>query len=162
MAAGGLGQFAISNQPSFHIPFLYAAVGRPDRTQYWVRRTLEHSFSAGPDGLPGDEDNGSLAAWYVWNSLGLYPLCPGVPEYVLGTPLFRRATVHLPGGRDLVNEADAPEHPYWSAVSVNDSPWERLVVPHSTVAGGGTVRFTMSAEPVQRSYVDDQLPFSLT
>jgi predicted alpha-1,2-mannosidase len=162
MAAGGLGQFAISNQPSFHIPFLYAAVGRPDRTQYWVRRTLEHSFSAEPDGLPGDEDNGSLAAWYIWNALGLYPLCPGVPEYVLGTPLFRRATVHLPGGRDLVIEADAPQHAYWSGVSVNGTSWDRLVVPHETLAAGGTLSFTMSAEPVQRSYVDDQLPFSLS
>ena len=162
MAAGGLGQFAISNQPSFHIPFLYAAVGRPDRTQQWVRRTLEHSFSAEPDGLPGDEDNGSLAAWYIWGALGLYPLCPGVPEYVLGTPLFRRATLHLPGGQDLVIEADEPQHPYWSEVTLDGQVHERLVVTHEALAKGGTLAFRMSPEPVLRNYSAGQLPYSLT
>jgi len=162
MAAGGLGQFAISNQPSFHIPFMYAALGRPDRTQYWVRRTLAHSFSAEPDGLPGDEDNGSLAAWYVWGALGLYPLCPGVPEYVFGSPLFRRVTVHLPGDRELVIEADVPEHSYWSEVSVNGVAHDRLVLSHADVMAGGTVHFTMSAEPVARAYSADQLPYSLS
>jgi predicted alpha-1,2-mannosidase len=162
MAAGGLGQFAISNQPSFHIPFMYAAVGRPDRTQYWVRRTLENSFSAEPDGLPGDEDNGSLAAWYIWGALGLYPLCPGVPEYVFGSPLFRRVTVHLGTGKDLVIEADAPQHPYWSGVSVNGEAHGQLVLAHDTVMSGGTVSFTMSAEPAGTTYPADALPYSLT
>lgn len=162
MAAGGLGQFAISNQPSFHIPFLYAAVGRPDKTQFWVRRTLEHSFSALPDGLPGDEDNGSTAAWYIWGALGLYPLCPGVPEYVFGSPLFRRVTVHLPGGRDLVIEADEPQHPYWREISVNGTPYDRLAISHETLANGGTVAFTMSEQPHVGTYSDEQLPYSLT
>jgi predicted alpha-1,2-mannosidase len=162
MAAGGLGQFAISNQPSFHIPFLYAAVGRPDRTQFWVRRTLQNSFSAEPDGLPGDEDNGSTAAWYIWGALGLYPLCPGVPEYVFGSPLFRRVTVHLPGGRDLVIEADEPQHPYWQAISVNGKVYDRLAISHKTLTRGGTLAFTMSAEPHLATYADDQLPYSLS
>lgn len=164
MAAGGLGQFAISNQPSFHIPFLYAALGRPDRTQYWVRRTLEHAFSAEPDGLPGDEDNGSTAAWYLWGALGLYPLCPGVPEYVLGSPLFPRATVHLPGGRDLVIEApgNGPDAVYWQQVERAGSAWDRLSIPHADLARGGTLRFHMSKEPACRTYAEDQLPYSLT
>ncbi|HVX42528.1 MAG TPA: GH92 family glycosyl hydrolase [Mycobacteriales bacterium] len=163
MAAGGLGQFAISNQPSFHIPFLYAAVGRPDRTQYWVRRTLAHAFSAEPDGLPGDEDNGSTAAWYVWGALGLYPLCPGVPEYVLGSPLFRRATVHLPGG-DLVIEApgNSAESVYWDRLEFDGMEFSRLAVPHADLARGGTLRFRMSNEPAQADYSAEQLPYSLS
>jgi putative alpha-1,2-mannosidase len=123
---------------------------------------LEHSFSAEPDGLPGDEDNGSTAAWYIWGALGLYPLCPGVPEYVFGSPLFRRVTVHLPNNRDLVIEADAPEHPYWREISVNGTTHNRLAISHDTLAAGGTVAFTMSAEPHTATYSDEQLPYSLT
>ena len=82
MAAVDFGQCAISNQPSFHIPFLYASIGKQDKTDYWVTKIKDELFSAENDGFPGDEDNGTMAAWYVLVSLGLYQICPGKPEYI--------------------------------------------------------------------------------
>ncbi|MCL2698998.1 MAG: GH92 family glycosyl hydrolase [Defluviitaleaceae bacterium] len=82
MAAVDFGQCAISNQPSFHIPFLYAALGRHDKTDHWVGRICRELFSAEADGYPGDEDSGTMAAWYIFSSLGLYPICPGKPEFI--------------------------------------------------------------------------------
>ena len=81
-AAGKWGQCAISNQPSFHIPFIYAYFGEIEKTNYWVKRMCEEGFSWKDDGFPGDEDNGTTAAWYIFATLGIYPLCPGKDEYV--------------------------------------------------------------------------------
>ena len=82
MAAADLGQFAISNQPSFHLPFLYAALGHPEKAAYWAHKAALENFSDEPDGFPGDEDNGTTAAWFIFVCLGEYPLCPGKPENV--------------------------------------------------------------------------------
>lgn len=93
-----LGQYAHSNQPVHHCLFLYAATGGVPllhKTQYWVRRVLQECYSNEPDGLPGDEDNGEMSAWYVFGALGFYPLCPGHPSYVIGSPLFERIEVRL-------------------------------------------------------------------
>ena len=96
MAAADFGQCAISNQPSFHLPYLYAALGQPEKTAYWVTRIVNEAFS--PDAYPGDEDNGSMAAWYVWSVLGTYPLCPGKDEFVQGACQVQRAEIRLPDG----------------------------------------------------------------
>jgi len=82
-ADGSWGQCAISNQPSFHIPFIYAFFGEREKTSYWVKRICKEGFSWKDDGFPGDEDNGSMAAWYIFAALGIYPLCPGKKELVL-------------------------------------------------------------------------------
>ena len=82
MAAADFGQCAICNQPSFHLPWLFAALGAPEKTAYWVKRIVEKAFSPADDGYPGDEDNGSMSAWYIFACLGQYPLCPGNPEHV--------------------------------------------------------------------------------
>lgn len=84
MANADFGQCAISNQPSFHIPYLYAAIGEKEKTAYWVSRMVQEAFNSTEKGFPGDEDNGSMGAWYVFSVLGIYPLCPGKAEYVTG------------------------------------------------------------------------------
>ncbi len=81
-AAGRWGQCAISNQPSFHIPFIYAYFGEQEKTDYWVRRLCDEAFSSADDGFPGDEDNGTMSAWYIFSAIGIYPLCPGKKEYI--------------------------------------------------------------------------------
>ena len=96
MAAANFGQCAISNQPSFHLPYLYTALGQPQRAAYWVNRIVNEAFT--PDAYPGDEDNGSMAAWYVWSVLGMYPLCPGKNEFVQGACQVQRAELRLPDG----------------------------------------------------------------
>lgn len=106
MSAADFGQCAISNQPSFHVPYLYAAIGRPDKAAYWVHRMLAEAFSA--DGYPGDEDNGSMASWYVFGVLGLYPLCPGKAEYLTLPPFAKNVALHLDSGRTVQLAGDLP------------------------------------------------------
>lgn len=81
-ADGKWGQCAISNQPSFHIPFIYAYLGDTEKTNKWVSRICNEGFSADDDGFPGDEDNGTMSAWYIFATIGFYPICPGKAEYV--------------------------------------------------------------------------------
>jgi predicted alpha-1,2-mannosidase len=143
MAVANFGQYAHSNQPVHHVLYLFAYAGQPEKTQYWVRRILSEYYS--PDFLPGDEDNGEMAAWYVLSSLGFYPVCPGKAEYVLGSPLFPKATVHLENGHDLCLEApeNGPQNVYVQAVTVNDQPHTDCLISHATLAEGARVRFQM-------------------
>ncbi|OAS23087.1 alpha-mannosidase [Paenibacillus oryzisoli] len=164
MASIDFGQFAISNQPSFHIPYLFAAVGSPAGTQFWVRKTAEELFSAAPDGLPGDEDNGSLCAWYIFASMGMFPLSPGVPEYVIGSPMFQRMTVHLENGKQIVIEADhiAQSHRYVERVHVNNEKYQSLFFSHDQLIEGALIQFEMSDTPTNARVEDQYLPYSMS
>lgn len=93
MAAADFGQCAISNQPSFHIPYIYSALGNVEKTAYWVEKLCKEAFSFEDDGFPGDEDNGTTAIWYIFGVLGLYPFCPGKPEYVKGIKQVDKAFI---------------------------------------------------------------------
>lgn len=113
MAVSDFGQYAHSNQPSHGILWFYALAGRPDKTERLTRRVLDELYGPGVDGFCGDEDNGEMGAWYVWAALGLYPLCPGSPDYVLGSPLFPQVTITSGDGHTLVIEApdNGPDTP---------------------------------------------------
>ncbi|RYF98451.1 MAG: glycoside hydrolase family 92 protein, partial [Caulobacteraceae bacterium] len=147
MAMADFGQYAQSNQPVHHVLFFYLAAGRPWRLQKEVRRTMEELYT--PDLFPGDEDNGEMAAWYVLASLGLFPHCPGDPNWALSSPLVRRAKVKLPGGRELIIDApeNAPERVYVDGVSWNGALHEDTTVPHAMLAEGGTLHFHMTETP---------------
>ena len=93
MAAVDFGQCAISNQPSFHIPYIYSALGDVEKTAYWVKKLCDNAFSYENDGFPGDEDNGTTAAWFIFSVLGLYPFCPGKPEFVKGLKQVEKAFI---------------------------------------------------------------------
>ncbi|WP_018757394.1 GH92 family glycosyl hydrolase [Paenibacillus terrigena] len=163
MANVDFGQFAISNQPSFHFPYIYTALGYPALTQQWVRRTMDELFSSRPDGLPGDEDNGSLCAWYVFGAMGFYPLSPGVPEYVLGTPYFKKMTVHLESGKQIVIEAEdnTAEHKYVSGVQLNGESVSRLYLTHEELANGGVLAFEMSTQAPAEVSDLKKLPYAM-
>lgn len=112
MAVVDFGQYAHSNQPSHGILWFYALAGRPDKTERLTRRVLDELYH--PEaGFCGDEDNGEMGAWYIWAALGLYPLCPGSPDYILGSPLFPRAKIDSGDGKSLVIEApgNGPQTP---------------------------------------------------
>ncbi len=94
MASVDFGQCAISNQPSFHLPWLYSALGQQEKTIYWVEKLVNEAFSCTVDGFPGDEDNGTMAAWYVFACLGYYPLCPAKAEFVPSKPLFKKIKIN--------------------------------------------------------------------
>lgn len=93
MASIDFGQCAISNQPSFHIPWLYSYLGNKEKTEYWVKKISEELFSYKEDGFPGDEDNGTMSAWYIFACLGFYPMCPGKNEYVKSKKLFNQIKI---------------------------------------------------------------------
>ena len=99
--AVGMGQYGACNQPSFHLPYLYAAIGQPWKTEYWTRRACRELFNAGPNGFIGDDDNGSNASWYLLSAMGIYPLTPGHPSYVLTSPEFDSVKITLPNGKTL-------------------------------------------------------------
>jgi predicted alpha-1,2-mannosidase len=163
MAVADFGQYAQSNQPVHHVLTLFACAGEPWKMQHWVRRVLNELYS--PDSLPGDEDNGEMAAWYVLNALGFYPLCPGVPQYVIGTPLFPRATIHLDGGSDLVIRAEgsAPGSPYVQSMAWNGEAYHSTWIAHGQLVAGGEWTFTMGTEPrTGITYTTEQLPYSLS
>lgn len=164
MAAVDFGQYAHSNQPVHHVLFFYACAKKPSKTQYWVRRVMNELYSAAPDGLAGDEDNGEMSAWYIFNALGFYPLCPGHPSYVFGSPLFKQATIALPGGRTLVIGApeNAAHRVYASDIRLNEQPVNRAYITHEEVMSGGVLTFDMSDRPHDPDWPDDALPFSLS
>jgi predicted alpha-1,2-mannosidase len=143
MAALPFGQYMHNNQPVHHVLYLFAAAGRPDRTQYWVRRVLNEAYS--PANFSGDEDTGSMAAWYILSALGFYPVCPGKPEYTLGSPLFPHAAIHLSNGKTLTIEApgNGPTAPYVKAVAVNGVGHRSALIDNTTLAQGGHLRFDM-------------------
>jgi predicted alpha-1,2-mannosidase len=138
MAAVPFGQYAQSNQPVHHVLYLFAAAGRPDRTRYWTRKVMQELYT--PEVFPGDEDTGSMAAWFIFSSLGFYPACPGKPEYTLGCSYFPRATLHLPNGRTLVIENVASEAE--NLVEFNGQQLNSPTISHSAILAGGHLRFT--------------------
>ncbi|BBI31946.1 GH92 family glycosyl hydrolase [Cohnella abietis] len=164
MAAIDFGQFAICNQPSFHIPYIFTALGQPSSTQYWVRKAAEELFSAETDGLPGDEDNGSMCAWYLFSAMGFYPLSPGAPQYVMGSPLFQRLTLHLEDGNDLIIEAsdNGTANKYVESVQMNEESHNQLFFTHEQLQSGAHIRFQMRGTPSEKTYEAEALPFSMS
>ncbi len=141
------GHFDASNQPSFHIPWLYAHAGRPDLTRARVRAVIDGEYGTGPGGLPGNDDAGSTSAWLVFAALGLYPVTPGDPVYTLAAPRFDRAEIFFDGayysGESFVIEAPGAagfgDRPL--AITLNGSPLDEPFLPHSELAAGGVLRF---------------------
>ncbi|MBE6820808.1 MAG: glycoside hydrolase family 92 protein [Ruminococcaceae bacterium] len=110
MAAVDFGQCGMNNQPSFHIPYIYSALGEVEKSAYWVKEICDKLFSYEDDGFPGDEDNGTTAIWYIFGILGLYPFCPGKPEYVKGIKQVDKAFI---GDKELdVNKFDGNKIQY--------------------------------------------------
>lgn len=163
MAVADFGQYAQSNQPVHHVLSLYACAGRPDKFQYWVRRVMDEYYT--PETLPGDEDNGEMTSWYILNALGLYPLCPGDPNYVIGSPLFPKAIVHLADGKTLTITAanNGPENVYVQQMTWNGSPHTAAWIDHARLVAGGEWGFTMGSEPQTTvNYTREELPYSLS
>jgi putative alpha-1,2-mannosidase len=138
---------------------LYAAANRMDRLQFETRRVLEEYYTETT--LPGDEDNGEMTAWYVFASLGFYPLCPGRPEYVLCSPLFKKATMKLPNGKMFVVTASGKGR-YVKSVSLNGQAHPSSVISHQAIADGGTLHFELSQEPVTTNLAPEERPSSLS
>jgi predicted alpha-1,2-mannosidase len=146
---GMVGQYAHGNEPSHHMAYLYPFAGAPAKTQALVHRLIGEMYAARPDGLVGNEDAGQMSAWLVFSGLGFYPVTPGLPEYVLGTPLFDRATITLENGRRFVIRAErrAPGDFYVQSVRLNGQPHTRAALDHDAILAGGELVFVLGREP---------------
>jgi predicted alpha-1,2-mannosidase len=137
------------NQPDIHAAYLFNDAGQPALTQKWVRWILENKYGDSYDGLDGNEDAGTLSAWYVFSALGFYPVA-GSDRYQLGAPLFEKAEVKL-SNKPLIIVADnyATNHMCVRRVLLNDLPLDRTWIKHSEIEQGGVLRFEMSAVPAR-------------
>jgi predicted alpha-1,2-mannosidase len=141
MAAVDFGQYAHSNQPVHQDLYLFTMAGRRDRTQYWVHRVLNELYT--PSNFPGDEDTGSMSAWYILSALGFFSMCPGKPEWVLGAPLFNQAEIRFPGGRSLQIEAQGGKsEAFLKRVTLNGAEVREPFVLHSALTQGGHLIFS--------------------
>ncbi len=140
MAVGGdmgFGQYAHSNQPSHLALYYFGVAGRPDLTEYWVRRILQEYYNPGPAGFPGDEDNGEMSAWYIFSALGLFPFCPGKAEYVTIEPLYQGATIALSNGKELtIRRCEGDEE------LLADRQEAPFVISHERLLEGGEIRIS--------------------
>ena len=143
------GQFSMGNEPSFAIPYIYDRLGAPWKTQKRVRMLVESFFPDSLEGIPGDEDGGGMSAFVVFTMMGFYPVTAGVPIYDIGSPVFRKVTIHLTNGNDfIINAPDTSrDKKYVDAVRLNGKPVDRVWFRHADIAQGGTLDLTMSNVP---------------
>ena len=164
-AAGLIGGYVHGNEPSHHIPYLYAWTTQPWKTQYWLREIMNRQYKADMHGLGGNDDCGQMSAWYIFSALGFYPVCPGTDQYVLGAPYIPYAKVNLPNGKTL--EIKAPgvndTNRYVRRVLLNGKPYTKLYLTHADLMAGGTLEFIMAAKPdKKRGQAAADKPYSMT
>lgn len=138
-----------TNEPGIHAPWLYNALGQPWKTQETVRRIVDTQYGTGPGGLPGNDDLGTMSAWYVFASLGLFPQAPGRGELLLSSPVFSYARI-APNGREpitVVAPEAGPDRPYVGSVRLDAAPHTRSWLPESVLAEGGRVTHVLVSEP---------------
>ncbi|WP_406399023.1 GH92 family glycosyl hydrolase [Streptomyces sp. NBC_00879] len=161
-----MGMYGHSNQVAHHVTYMYNAASQPWKTQEKVREVLSRLYTGSEigQGYHGDEDNGEQSAWYLFSALGFYPLVMGSGEYAIGSPLFTKATVHLENGRDLVVKApkNSARNIYVQSLRVNGKAWNSTALPHELIARGGTLEFSMGAEPSSWGTGKNAAPVSIT
>ncbi|GAB3834166.1 GH92 family glycosyl hydrolase [Hymenobacter jeollabukensis] len=166
MQIAGMGNYAHGNQPIQHMTYLYNYAGQPWKTQYWVRETMNRLYLPTPDGYCGDEDNGQTSAWYVFSALGFYPVCPATDEYVLGAPLFPRATLRLENGKTIVLNAPGNREAanrYIGGLRLNGQDYPRNFLRHAELLQGATLDFDMTSQPNrQRGTQPQDAPYSFS
>jgi predicted alpha-1,2-mannosidase len=139
--------FWAANEPDIHAAYLFALAGRPDLTQKWVRWVDAQMFTAGADGLPGNDDGGTMSAWLLFDWLGFYPIA-GSDLFVIGAPKFPRARVAVPGGLFTVEARGvSPQAIYVQSASIDGVPLERPLLRHAQIRAGSTLRFVMGERP---------------
>ena len=165
MTVMNMGNYAHGNQPIQHMIYLYDYAGQPWKAQYWLRQVMDRMYTPGPDGYCGDEDNGQTSAWYVFSALGFYPVCPGTDEYVMGAPLFKKATLHFENGNSLVIDApnNSTENFYIDSMSFNGADHTKNYLRHEDLFKGGTIKVDMSNRPnLNRGTKEEDMPYSFS
>jgi predicted alpha-1,2-mannosidase len=160
-----MGNYAHGNQPIQHMIYLYNYANQAHKTQEKIRDVLAKLYAPTPDGYCGDEDNGQTSAWYVFSALGFYPVTPGVDQYVVGSPLFKKATLTLQNGKEFTILApdNNRDNIYISAASLNGQTWDNSYIDFDSIQAGGQIEFQMSEQPNPNWAGDkEHVPYSMS
>ncbi|WP_074498138.1 MULTISPECIES: GH92 family glycosyl hydrolase [Thalassotalea] len=160
-----MGNYAHGNQPIQHMLYLYNYAGQPWKGQTKLRDVMNKLYSATPDGYAGDEDNGQTSAWYIFSSLGFYPVTPGTTQYVIGSPLFDKVTMTLEDGKQFVITAkdNLKQNHFIQSSSLNGKTYNKSWLDHHQIQAGGSLEFSMGETPnKQWANAKDSIPYSLS
>jgi predicted alpha-1,2-mannosidase len=148
-ATGNVGEYSMGNEPSFHIPYLYNFTNAPWKTQKRVRFLLDVWYKDNIFGIPGDEDGGGMSAFVVFSSMGFYPITPGLPVYTIGSPLFSKVTIDLPGGKQftLIANNSSVINKYIQSAKFNGEPLNKPMFTHEQLVNGGKLELEMGPKP---------------
>ena len=165
MEIANMGNYAHGNQPIQHMIYLYGYACEPWKTQKWARETMDRMYLPTPDGYCGDEDNGQTSAWYVFSALGFYPVCPASDQYILGAPLFKKATMNMPNGKKV--EISAPnntvETPYMKSMKIDGKEYTKNYIDYNTLLNGARIDVEMDDKPnTARGTKAEDRPYSMS
>ena len=157
---GLIGQYAHGNEPSHHMAYLYNFVNKPFKTQEKTRQILTELYMNSPDGISGNEDCGQMSAWYIFSSLGFYPVTPGSNQYIIGSPLFDKATINLENGKSFTVEAidNSSENKYIKSAILNGENYEFSFINHKDIINGGSLVFEMTDKQTNWGTADKNIP----
>ena len=146
---GIIGTYIHGNEPAHHVAYLYNFAGQPWKTQERVRMILKHQYKPTPDGLGGNDDCGQMSAWYLFSTLGFYPVAPGATVYQLGSPAINKATLQLENKNTFTVEAinQSDKNVYVQKVLLNGKQLEQPTITHEDIMKGGTLTFYMTDKP---------------
>jgi predicted alpha-1,2-mannosidase len=160
-----MGNYAHGNQPIQHMIYLYNYAGEPWKAQKWVREVMNRMYLPTPDGYCGDEDNGQTSAWYVFSAMGFYPVTPASDQYVLGAPLFKKITIRLENGKEVVINApeNNAENKYIQSATFNEKEYTKNWLSNTELMKGAVINFKMSDQPnVKRGADESDFPYSFS
>lgn len=161
---GLLGGYVQGNEPSHHIPFLYAWTTQPWKTQYWQREIMNKMYRNNIDGLCGNDDCGQMSAWYIFSAMGFYPVCPGTDQYVLGAPYLPYLKISLENGKDFEIRAEkvSDKNRYVKSVRLNGKIHTKGYITQEEIMQGGVLSFEMTAKPNKnRQFCGSDKPYSM-
>jgi len=153
---GLIGQYAHGNEPSHHIAYLYAFAGEQWKTAEKIRQILNSMYTNKPDGLSGNEDVGQMSAWYLFSSLGLYPVHPAGGLYVFGSPLVNDAVISLPGNKQfhIAVKNNSVKNIYIQKITLNGKPYDKSYILHTDIQKGGELQIEMGPTPSKKFGVE--------
>lgn len=160
---GLMGNYVHGNEPSHHVPYLYRWTDEPWKAESRLHSIMKQMYKNKIDGLSGNDDCGQMSAWYIFSSMGFYPVCPGSDQYVIGSPLVKEAVIQLENGKKFTVRAEnyADRNMYVKSIKLNGSPYQKSFITHSDIVNGGELVFEMSNKPNKKSS-SYQKPYSFT
>ena len=145
---GIIGNYVHGNEPSHHVAYLYNWTDKPWKTQERIRMILNRMYKPTPDGLGGNDDTGQMSAWYIFSTLGFYPVAPGSPEYAIGSPAINNAIIQVGGGKTftIAVKNQSEKNVYVQKITLNGKPLAGLSINHADIMNGGEMVFYMGSK----------------